>query len=155
MKIEDDEYILVSACLAGINCKYNGGNNLSSDILKLVQEGRAILVCPEQLGGLSTPRKPSEIIDRVSNIVISSDGTLVTKEYEKGAYETLKIANLYHIKKAILKKNSPSCGNNSIYNGTFTHTLTSGEGITAKLLHENGIQVINEEEYVKELRKEC
>lgn len=154
MKINDDERILVSACLVGVNCKYNGGNNLNLEILKLVQEGKAILVCPEQLGGLSTPRNPSEIVDRISSKVVASDGTDVTKEYQKGAYETLKIANLYQVKKAILKSKSPSCGNTTIYDGTFTHTLTGGEGITTKLLRENGIEVINENEYVKELRKE-
>lgn len=154
MKIKENERILVSACLVGVNCKYNGGNNLNLEILKLVQEGKAILVCPEQLGGLSTPRKPSEIVDRISSKVVASDGTDVTKEYQKGAYETLKIANLYQVKKAILKSISPSCGNTTIYDGTFTHTLTGGEGITTKLLRENGIEVINEDEYVKELRKE-
>lgn len=154
MKINDDERILVSACLVGVNCKYNGGNNLNLEILKLVQEGKAILVCPEQLGGLSTPRNPSEIVDRISSKVVASDGTDVTKEYQKGAYETLKIANLYQVKKAILKSKSPSCGNTTIYDGTFTHTLTGGEGITTKLLRENGIEVVNEDEYVKELRKE-
>ena len=154
MKIKENELILVSACLAGVNCKYNGGNNLNLEILKLVQEGKAILVCPEQLGGLSTPRKPSEIVDRVSSKVAASDGTDVTEEYQKGAYETLKIANLYQVKKAILKSKSPSCGNTTIYDGTFTHTLTGGEGITTKLLRENGIEVINDDEYVKELRKE-
>lgn len=154
MKINDDERILVSACLVGVNCKYNGENNLNLEILKLVQEGKAILVCPEQLGGLSTPRKPSEIVDRISSKVVASDGTDVTEEYQKGAYETLKIANLYQVKKAILKSKSPSCGNTTIYDGTFTHTLTSGEGITTKLLRENGIEVVNEKEYVKELRKE-
>ena len=154
MKINDDERILVSACLVGVNCKYNGGNNLNLEILKLVQEGKAILVCPEQLGGLSTPRNPSEIVDRISSKVVASDGTDVTKEYQKGAYETLKIVNLYQVKKAILKTKSPSCGNTTIYDGTFTHTLTGGEGITTKLLRENGIEVVNEDEYVKELRKE-
>ena len=154
MKIKENELILVSACLAGVSCKYNGGNNLNLEILKLVQEGKAILVCPEQLGGLSTPRKPSEIVDRVSSKVVASDGTDVTEEYQKGAYETLKIANLYQVKKAILKSKSPSCGNTTIYDGAFTHTLVDGEGITTKLLRENGIEVVNEEEYVKELRKE-
>lgn len=154
MKINDNERILVSACLVGVNCKYNGGNNLNPEILKLVQEGKVILVCPEQLGGLSTPRNPSEIVDQVSRKVMMNNGVDVTEEYHKGAHETLKIANLYQIKKAILKSKSPSCGNTTTYDGTFTHTLTSGEGITTKLLRENGIQVVSEEEYVKELRKE-
>ena len=144
MKIEDDELILVSACLAGVNCKYNGKNNLNPDILKLVEEGRAILVCPEQLGGLATPRNPSEI---VNNKVIMNDGTDVTNQYMKGANETLRLAKLYKINKAILKAKSPSCGNKKIYDGTFTGNLIDGYGVTAKLLHQNGITVINEEEF--------
>ena len=150
MKLKENELVLVSACLAGVNCKYNGKNNLNSEILKLVEEGRAILVCPEQLGGLSTPRNPSEI---KSDQVIMNDGTNVTCEYIKGAEETLRLAKLYNINKAILKAKSPSCGNLYIYDGTFSNTLTYGEGITTKLLRENGIEVINEEEYVKELIK--
>jgi len=144
MKIEDDELILVSACLAGVNCKYNGKNNLNPDILKLVEEGRAILVCPEQLGGLATPRNPSEI---VNNKVIMNDGTDVTNQYMKGANETLRLAKLYKINKAILKAKSPSCGNKKIYDGTFTGNLIEGYGVTAKLLLQNGITVINEEEF--------
>lgn len=144
MRIKDDELVLVSACLAGVNCKYNGKNNLKSDILKLVEEGKAILVCPEQLGGLSTPRNPSEIID---DKVIMKDGTNVTSQYARGANETLCIAKLYNINKAILKAKSPSCGNRKVYDGTFTGTLIDGEGITTKLLCQNGITVINEEEF--------
>ena len=135
---------LVSACLAGVNCKYNGKNNLNPDILKLVEEGRAILVCPEQLGGLATPRNPSEI---VNNKVIMNDGTDVTNQYMKGANETLRLAKLYKINKAILKAKSPSCGNKKIYDGTFTGNLIEGYGVTAKLLLQNGITVINEEEF--------
>lgn len=150
MRLEDDELVLVSACLAGVNCKYNGGNNLNLEILKLVEEKKAILVCPEQLGGLSTPRNPSEINN---DQVIMNDKTVVTNEYIKGANEALRLAKLYGIKKAILKSKSPSCGNTNIYDGTFTHTLTSGEGITVKLLRENGILVVNEDEYVNGLVK--
>ena len=148
------EKVLVSSCLVGTNCKYDGGNNKNEKLINYLKNKEVILVCPEQLGGLSTPRKPSEIVDRVSSKVAASDGTDVTEEYQKGAYETLKIANLYQVKKAILKSKSPSCGNTTIYDGTFTHTLTGGEGITTKLLRENGIEVINDDEYVKELRKE-
>ena len=135
---------IISACLAGINCKYTGGNNLRDDIKKLVEEGKAILVCPEQLGGLSTPRMPSEI---KNDKVISKDGKDVTKEYEKGALETLKIANMYNIKKAILKSKSPSCGAGEIYDGNFNGKLIDGYGITAKLLKENGIEVISSDDF--------
>lgn len=153
MAKSNNNFILVSACLAGINCKYNGKNNLNDNILKLVNEGKAILVCPEQLGGLSTPRKPSEIVDITNSKVIMNDGTDVTDKYINGANETLRIAKMYGISKAILKAKSPSCGNNTIYDGTFTNTLINGEGITAKVLRENGIQVINEKEYLEELLK--
>lgn len=139
---------LVSACLAGVNCKYNGKNNLVEEIKKLVEDGKAVLVCPEQLGGLPTPRLPSEIKkDKVINI----KGEDVTEEFFKGAYETLKIAKLYGIKTAILKSKSPSCGNHKIYDGTFSGRLINGYGITAKLLIKNGIDVMNEDEFIEKM----
>ncbi|QSZ28319.1 DUF523 domain-containing protein [Aceticella autotrophica] len=139
---------LISACLAGINCKYNGGNNIVEEIINLVEKGKAVLVCPEQLGGFPTPRLASEIKgDRVINV----NGEDVTCQFEKGAQETLKIAKLMKIKTAILKSKSPSCGPGKIYDGTFTGVLTDGYGITAKLLKENGIEVIDEMEFVRRL----
>lgn len=147
--------ILVSACLVGLDCKYDGGNNFNEEILKLVKEKKAIPICPEQLGGLKTPRNPAEIID---DKVFTNDGVDVTKEYNKGAEETLKLAKELNIKKAILKARSPSCGKDIIYDGTFTHTKTNGNGITADLLIKNGIEVITEEELnesiIKELKDE-
>jgi len=136
--------ILVSACLCGVNCKYNGGNNLKKEILDLVKKGDAILICPEQLGGLTTPRNPSEIkIINDEVHVITNNGEDVTENFKKGAEEVLKIAKELNIKKAILKKKSPSCGVREIYDGTFTNNLTKGNGITASLLIENGIEVEN------------
>lgn len=139
--------ILVSACLVGLNCKYNGENNFNQEILDMVKNGEAIFVCPEQLGGLPTPRIPSEIknIDG-KRCVITKDGKDVTKEYERGALETLKVAKKLGITKAIFKANSPSCGCGIIYDGTFTGTKIIGNGITADLLIKNGIEVVNEKE---------
>jgi len=139
--------ILVSACLVGLNCKYNGGNNFNEKIFNLVKEGKAIIVCPEQLGGLTTPRLPSEIkIINGKKYVIRNDGYDVTKEYERGANEVLRLAKELNISKAILKSKSPSCGCGIIYDGTFTGKKISGNGITTSLLIENGIEVITEKD---------
>lgn len=133
------EKILVSACLLGTNCKYSGGNNYSEEVMEFLKDYEIIPICPEQLGGLPTPRPASEII---GNKVMNNEGTDVTSNYQKGAEEALKIAQLLGIKKALLKAKSPSCGNGKIYDGTFSGTLTTGDGITTKLLKENNIEVI-------------
>lgn len=134
--------ILVSACLCGVNCKYNGKNNLNEEMLELLKRGEALLICPEQMGGLETPRRPSEIrIINGETKVFMDDGRDVTDNYKKGAEEVLRLAKELNIKKAILKKKSPSCGCGEIYDGTFTGTLTNGNGITAALLLDNGIEV--------------
>ena len=135
---------IVSACLAGVDCKYKGGNNINEDVVKLVKEGKAILVCPEQMGGLKTPRLPSEI---KGDKVFRSDGKDVTLEYKKGAEEALKVAKLVGSKKAIFKVKSPSCGCGKIYDGTFSGKLIDGDGVTTKLFKENGIEVIPSSEY--------
>lgn len=133
------EKILVSACLLGTNCKYSGGNNYSDEVMEFLKDYEIIPICPEQLGGLPTPRPASEIVgDKVINI----EGNDVTSNYIKGAEEALKIAKMLGIKKALLKAKSPSCGNGKIYDGTFTNTLIEGDGITTKLLKENDIKVI-------------
>lgn len=133
------EKILVSACLLGTNCKYSGGNNYSEEVMEYLKDYEIIPICPEQLGGLPTPRPASEII---GDKVINNEGTDVTSNYQKGAEEALKIAKLLGIKKALLKAKSPSCGNGKIYDGTFSGTLIDGDGITTKLLKENNIEVI-------------
>lgn len=137
---------MISACLAGINCKYDGGNNLKENILNLVKKGEAILICPEQMGGLPTPRPPAEII---GNKVININNEDVTEYFLKGADEALKIAKIYGIKTAILKERSPSCGVHQIYDGTHAGKTTTGSGITARLFKENGIKIISEEENQK------
>ena len=144
--------IIVSACLCGINCKYNGGNNLDARVLKLMQEGKAIPVCPEQLGGQQTPRAPHEIVKgngcdvlMGKARVLGSEEDDVTFEFIKGAYETLKIAEAVSASIAILKARSPSCGVSQIYDGTFSGTKRPGNGVTAQLLLSSGIKVYTEE----------
>ena len=134
---------IISACLAGIPCRYNEESKLNKDVRQLVKDGEAILVCPEQLGGLTTPRQPSEI---KNGLVIDKDGKDITCEFKKGANIVLNIAQEYGCKRAILKSRSPSCGVGEIYDGTFTGTLVKGNGITAQLLKENEIKVITEDE---------
>ncbi|MCQ2911721.1 MAG: DUF523 domain-containing protein [Clostridia bacterium] len=134
---------IVSACLAGVDCKYSGGNNFNEKIEKLVKEGKAVLVCPEQLGGLKTPRDPSE---QQGDKVVTDKGIDVTNEYNKGAIETLKIAKMCGADTAILKSRSPSCGCGEIYDGTFSGTKIAGDGVTTKLLLENGIKVISSDD---------
>lgn len=146
--------ILVSACLCGINCKYNGGNNLDERVLQLIKEGKAVPVCPEQLGGQATPRFAHEIVNGDGAGVL--DGTCkvmgkdpsddVTKEFVRGAEETLKIAKDMDIHIAILKARSPSCGSNTIYDGTFSGSKREGNGVTAELLKRNNIKIYSEEE---------
>lgn len=133
------EKILVSACLLGVNCKYNGGNNYSEEVDKILKNYDAIPICPEIFGGLPTPRTPAE---KVGDKVLTKDGKDVTKEFVKGATECLFLAKKLGIKKALLKAKSPSCGAGEIYDGNFTGTLTKGDGITTKILKENGIEVI-------------
>ena len=132
------EKIIVSACLAGIDCRYDCANKKNEEIIKLVQDGVATPVCPEQLGGLPTPRDPAE---QIKDKVITINGTDVTIEYQKGAQEALKIAKLIGATKAILKSKSPMCGFESIYDGTYSGKTIEGDGIFAKLLKKEGIKI--------------
>ena len=141
----EKEKILISACLIGLNCKYDGGNNENSKLVELMKEKDLVPICPEQLGGLKTPRESAE---RKQEKVITKEGVDVTKEYQKGAEEVLKLAKKLNIKKAILKSRSPSCGIDEIYDGTFSHNLVKGDGVTAELLKKNEIEVISSDEYV-------
>lgn len=136
--------ILVSACLVGLNCKYNGRNNYNEEIFNLVKEGKAIPICPEQLGGLSTPRPPAEIkiIDGERRVINNQDVD-VTAQFEKGAEEVLKFIKKLNITKAILQPRSPSCGVGKIYSGNFDGELVDGNGILADLLLKNGVEVVN------------
>ena len=135
--------IMVSACLAGENCKYNGGSNRNERILKLMADNEVITVCPEQMGGLPTPRVPSEIRD---GKVTTRDGRIVDDEFRIGAAKCLKIAIHEQPDLIVLQSRSPSCGVKQRYDGTFTGTLVEGAGVTAKLLMENGFRVIDVED---------
>ena len=138
--------ILVSACLAGCNCRYDGKSNSKDYVVELVKNGKAIVVCPEQLGGLDTPRDPSEI---VGDSVLTCSEANITTNFKLGATCTLKLALENNVKVAILKSKSPSCGTGVIYDGTFSGVLVNGYGITAKLLIDNGIKVMDEIEGAK------
>jgi uncharacterized protein YbbK (DUF523 family) len=146
--------ILISACLLGVNCKYNGKNNKVENLIEQMNNVTLIPVCPEQLGGLTTPRPPAELNGEAS--VFSNEGIDVTAQFTFGAEETLKIAKLYHCEYAILKERSPSCGSNQIYDGSFQGKVKEGEGVTATLLKQNSITVYSEdnfEELIKILKE--
>lgn len=135
--------IIVSACLANVLCRYNGVAKPNEEIMRLVAEGKALPVCPEQLGGLSTPRLPAEIRN---GRVVSKDGADVTAKFERGAQEALKLARLACARTAILKSKSPSCGCGKIYDGTFSGILVDGDGVFTALCKQVGMDVMTEED---------
>lgn len=139
---------IVSACLAGIKCRYDGKENTSEKILKLVEQGKAMVVCPEVLGGLDIPRKPCEIRKDENGLeyVINIEEKDCTEAFRLGAQKTLEIAKIVGAEVAILKAKSPSCGCGKIYDGNFNGVLIQGDGLTAKLLKENNITVYTEED---------
>ena len=142
----EKEKILVSACFLREGYKYNGGANINQKVIGLSEKYEFVLICPEVFGGLSTPRIPSEIVD---DKVLNSIGEDVTEAFIKGAKKALELALKHGCKKAILKAKSPSCGKGFIYDGSFSHTITKGDGVAAKLLMENGITIYTEEELEK------
>lgn len=135
--------ILVSKCLLGENCRYKGDNCKNDKVLALAREHELIGVCPEVMGGLSTPRLPAE---RVGENVVAADGTDVTAAYAAGAEQALAIAEREGVAYCILKSKSPSCGKGMIYDGTFTGALTEGDGVAAALLMRHGFRVLDENE---------
>lgn len=135
--------IIVSACLLGENCKYNGGNNICQRVLDFVKNHEVVPVCPEQMGGLPTPRPSAEIC---SGIVMNTEGISVDAQFRKGAETALKVALDRGATLAILQPRSPSCGCRQIYDGTFTRTLIPGKGIFAQMLSDNGITTIEPDE---------
>ena len=134
---------LISACLCGVNCKYDGANNYNEKCNELFISGKAILICPEQLGGLTTPRVPSELQAKAKDIL---EGMDVTKQFIKGAKEVVEIAKKLSISTAILKERSPSCGVNFVYDGSFNGNKVKGKGITAEMLNEIGIKTLSEKD---------
>ncbi len=134
--------LLISACLLGYCCRFDGSNNGPiEELVPLKERYHLIPICPEQLGGLTTPRLPAE---RLGDRVVNIEGEDITMQYERGAREALRLARLFGCKYAILKSRSPSCGSGHIYDGTFTHTVIDRSGTTAELLERNGITVLDE-----------
>lgn len=147
---------LVSACLFGVNCKYNGNNNDNPDLRKHLQGEQVVLVCPEQLGGLPAPRPPSEIVNGDGGdvlegkaVVLGSIGQDVSNHFIKGAQAVLRIAQEHDPDLVILKSRSPSCGVGLIYDGSFSSCLRPGNGVTAELLSQAGYKVISDEDYLR------
>jgi uncharacterized protein YbbK (DUF523 family) len=133
---------ICSACLLGVNCRYDGKGAANEKVISLLRKEVLIPVCPEQLGGLPTPREPVEL---KGNRAFTKSGKDLTDNLVRGAKEVLMLAKLFNIREAILKQGSPSCGCGRIYDGTFSGKTVKGYGITAALLMENGIRVISEE----------
>ena len=144
------EKLLISACLAGENCKYNGGNNYTPLVEELKKRYVLVTVCPECFGGLPIPHPPSE---RVGERVVAKTGEDVTDAFRLGAEKTLEIAKAQGITKAVLKERSPSCGSGQIYDGSFTGTLTQGTGVAAESLRCAGIRVIGESQLAEFLKE--
>ena len=145
--------VLVSACLAGRACRFDGSANPDDEVARLVAGGRAVLVCPEVDGGLGTPRPPAEIVGGDGAGVLAGTARVVTREgadvtdaYVAGARRALAAAQETGARTAILKSRSPSCGKGGIYDGSFSRTLHAGDGVTAALLRANGIDVLSDEE---------
>lgn len=143
--------LLVSACLLGVGCRYDGKSNQLPQYKRLLKEHTCIPICPEQLGGLPTPRCPAE---RLGGKIVTEDSRDVTEQFLRGTAEALRLCDLYHCKAALLKERSPSCGSGQIYDGSFSGTLTDGWGTAAALLRERGVCVVGEsrlEELLREL----
>ena len=141
---------IISACLVGINCRYDGKSTRNDDLEELLKEGKAIALCPEVLGGLEIPREPCELNETADGrIVISKSGGDCTEAFRHGAEVALKVCRAAGITEAILQNRSPSCGCGRIYDGSFSGRLIEGNGITAELLELNGITVFNEENWNK------
>ena len=133
--------ILISACLLGLRCRYDGASKPHPLAGELAKRHTLVPVCPEQLGGLATPRPPAE---RQGERVVANTGADVTEQYRRGAEEALRLCRLFGCEAAVLKERSPSCGRGAVYDGTFTGTLTPGDGVTAELLAAHGIPVYGE-----------
>lgn len=151
--------LIISACLCGIKCKYDGNSNLHPVFQELLRCGRAIPVCPEQLGGMPTPRVPAEICGNGDQVlagqahVVNRQGNEVSAFFIEGAEQTLNIAKTVNPSLIILKSRSPSCGVGAIYDGSFSSRLKEGDGVTAALLKKHGYAVVDDETYLREIEK--
>ena len=137
------EHLLISACLLGVCCRYDGESKPIMPIVALMERYHLVPICPEQLGGLPTPREPAELRGRA---VVTNSGADVTAAFCRGAEQALHLARLFGCTAAVLKERSPSCGSGEIYDGSFSGRLTPGDGVTAALLRQNGIAVYGESE---------
>lgn len=135
--------VAISLCLLGVDCNYAGDNSLCEKAVELFGSGRGVAVCPEQLGGLPTPRIPAEI---QGNRVINRDGEDVTAQFRKGVEEAARVVRLSGCTRALLKSRSPSCGVGKIYDGSFSGSLIDGDGLLTQELKKMGIEVETEEE---------
>ena len=138
--------ILISACLLGLPCRYDGASKPQLWVEELARRHELIPMCPEQMGGLPTPRNPSE---RRGDRVVMRTGEDVTEQYRRGAACALRLYQRLGCKAAVLKERSPSCGCGAVYDGTFTGTLTAGDGVTAALLQAHGIRVLGESQVLE------
>jgi uncharacterized protein YbbK (DUF523 family) len=134
--------ILVSACLLGLDCRYKGDNKYSEKVAALSENHNLIPICPEQMGGMSTPRDP---VERVGGKAMDITGRDVTEQFQKGAEEAAKLARQFHCKAAVLKSKSPSCGMGLIHDGSFSGGLVRGIGFTAEKLFSEGVEIFSEE----------
>lgn len=143
----NNHVILVSACLLGEKCRYDGQGNYSSAVEQVLEGQTVVSVCPEVAGGLGVPRPPAEIVD---DRVLREDGTDVTAEYEAGVQVCMAVVEKYSVTRAILKARSPACGCGTIYNGQFNGTIISGDGLLARALKARGIPCETEESVGRE-----
>lgn len=135
--------VLVSACLLGKNCKYNGGNNYSAAVEEFVRDKDVVEICPEMMAGLGCPRTPIEIVD---GVLMDREGRNVDAPLRKAARDALEFAKEQHIDLAILQSRSPTCGVNQVYDGSFSGKLIAGQGVFARLLMEEGFAVLDGED---------
>jgi uncharacterized protein YbbK (DUF523 family) len=155
-RLGDDNVRVVSACLCGINCKYNGANNVQELFLNELRQGLILPICPEQLGGLTTPRSAGEIVGGSGDDVLAGRARVIniagedmSAAFIKGAQECLVLMQLAGIDEAVLQRRSPSCGVGRIYDGSFSGHLIAGDGVTTALLKKHGIKVWNDEDYLQ------
>ncbi|MGI8908710.1 MAG: DUF523 domain-containing protein [Candidatus Sumerlaeaceae bacterium] len=146
---------IIGSCLIGVCATWRGGSNIGLDFQQMMERGELLPVCPEQLGGLPTPRPPAEIIGGSGEDVLdgrarvlTQQGVDVTENYLRGAREVLRLAQMIRAEQVILKERSPSCASREIYDGTFSGTLRGGCGVTTALLRRNGFEVVSDVEYL-------